>query len=485
MARSGHYTGRPWSRTIRFTELDGSRIAYATVGEGPLLLFGGRWVTHLEEEWDDPRTRAFFEDLAATHRVVRYDRIGAGLSERTLPGPATMELDSADARRGARRGWRRARDRLRVLLRRPREREYATAEPGSRRKIVFFGGYAARDDIPEVTRRSLVDFVRTNWPLAAQMLAGLITPHGSGDEIAALSRYQRHSADAEVAAAFLELDLASDARPILPRVTAPALVLHRRGDRTVPIGRGRELASLLPNAASSRSAGTRTSRTWTTSASSSARSPGSSTKPPGRDERPLAPDPARDRGAPPRRGGPLEPRDRVLARPQRAHRPPAHGEHPPQAHAVDAGGRGRARDARRPDLARDVDQDLADRAGLDGRVRRRRAGEREAVERQARLLADGQGSVRDGGGDVRDRVVLCLRGDGVDEHELVADVAGVERAELETDVEPALGGVGRDRSVRGEDVASSPAFAAGATSTTMSTPSGDQPRISSAASSLR
>ena len=31
-------------------------------------------------------------------------------------------------------------------------------------------------------------------------------------------------------------------------MTTPALVLHRRGDRTVPIGRGRELASLLPNA---------------------------------------------------------------------------------------------------------------------------------------------------------------------------------------------------------------------------------------------
>ena len=28
----------------------------------------------------------------------------------------------------------------------------------------------------------------------------------------------------------------------------PSLVLHRRGDRTVPIGHGRELASLLPNA---------------------------------------------------------------------------------------------------------------------------------------------------------------------------------------------------------------------------------------------
>jgi len=43
-------------------------------------------------------------------------------------------------------------------------------------------------------------------------------------------------------------DLRSNLRDVLPEVTAPALVLHRRGDRTVPIARGRELASLLPNA---------------------------------------------------------------------------------------------------------------------------------------------------------------------------------------------------------------------------------------------
>ena len=115
-------------------------------------------------------------------------------------------------------------------------------------KIVFFGGYAARDDIPDATRRSVVDFVRINWALGAQMLAGLLEPHGSGDEIAALSRYERMSIEADVAAAFLELDLTADARPFLPLVTAPSLVLHRRGDRAVPIGRGRELASLLPNA---------------------------------------------------------------------------------------------------------------------------------------------------------------------------------------------------------------------------------------------
>src|SRR4029450_2916927 len=79
---------------IRFCELDGRRIAYATVGDGPLLLFGGRWVTHLEEEWEDPRRRAFFADLARPHRVVRYDRIGAGLSDRRLSGPPTAENDT-------------------------------------------------------------------------------------------------------------------------------------------------------------------------------------------------------------------------------------------------------------------------------------------------------------------------------------------------------------------------------------------------------
>jgi DNA-binding CsgD family transcriptional regulator len=80
------------------------------------------------------------------------------------------------------------------------------------------------------------------------MLAGLHDPRGRGQEIDALARYLRGAASSEVAAAFIELDLFCDLRPYLPDVNVPALALHRRGDRTVPIGRGRELASLLPNA---------------------------------------------------------------------------------------------------------------------------------------------------------------------------------------------------------------------------------------------
>jgi pimeloyl-ACP methyl ester carboxylesterase/DNA-binding CsgD family transcriptional regulator len=233
---------------IRFCTLDGRRIAYATIGEGPLLLFGGRWVTHLEAEWDEPRARGFYEELAATHRVVRFDRLGAGLSDRGLDSPPTMDSEARtlgavlDASGGE------AATIFACSCAGLATAHFAGARPERVRKIVVFGGYASRNDIPAATRRSLVDFARANWPLAAQMLAGLFLPHGSGDEIDAFSRYQRRAADADVAAAFLDLDLTADLRPLLPTLGMPVLVLHRRGDRTVPISRGRELASLLPNA---------------------------------------------------------------------------------------------------------------------------------------------------------------------------------------------------------------------------------------------
>ena len=78
----------PMEQEIRFCEIDGRRLAYGTVGEGPLLVFSARWITHLEDEWELPEVRRFYEGFASTHRVVRYDRIGVGLSDREAPSPS-------------------------------------------------------------------------------------------------------------------------------------------------------------------------------------------------------------------------------------------------------------------------------------------------------------------------------------------------------------------------------------------------------------
>jgi pimeloyl-ACP methyl ester carboxylesterase/DNA-binding CsgD family transcriptional regulator len=232
---------------IRFLDFEGQRLAYSSFGDGPPIVFGPRWVSHLEEEWDDPRQRAFYTEVAHTHRVVRFDRVGCGLSSRELDPRPTIESESRQ---------------LEAVIESTGEAavvfassccclaasQLAIRRPELLPKLIYFGGYASRNDIPEATRRSLIEFIRTNWKLGAQMLAGLFDPHASGDQIAEYTRMQRAAATAEAAAVFLELDLGADLRDLLPHVHTPALVLHRRGDRTVPIGRGRELASLLPNA---------------------------------------------------------------------------------------------------------------------------------------------------------------------------------------------------------------------------------------------
>src|SRR5262245_59123718 len=68
---------------IRFcTSRDGTRIAYATCGMGPPLLWIGHWVRHLEFDWESPVWRPWLSRLTQRHCVVRYDWRGCGLSDR-------------------------------------------------------------------------------------------------------------------------------------------------------------------------------------------------------------------------------------------------------------------------------------------------------------------------------------------------------------------------------------------------------------------
>src|SRR5207244_12616516 len=93
MARPGHYA-KPDEQEIRYLDFEGRRLAYSTYGEGPPIVVGPRWVSHLEEEWADADQRPFYAELARTHRVVRFDRIGCGLSSRELGPRPTVESAS-------------------------------------------------------------------------------------------------------------------------------------------------------------------------------------------------------------------------------------------------------------------------------------------------------------------------------------------------------------------------------------------------------
>lgn len=50
------------------TAKDGTRIAYATAGEGPPLT--GHWLNHLEYDWESPVWKHLFTELATRHRFI-------------------------------------------------------------------------------------------------------------------------------------------------------------------------------------------------------------------------------------------------------------------------------------------------------------------------------------------------------------------------------------------------------------------------------
>ena len=76
MARSGHQTCGSAEQEIRFARSTAAASRTRAWAKGRWWSSAAVFVSHLEEEWADPRQRAFYEELARTHRVVRYDRLG-------------------------------------------------------------------------------------------------------------------------------------------------------------------------------------------------------------------------------------------------------------------------------------------------------------------------------------------------------------------------------------------------------------------------
>src|SRR5215468_886758 len=85
-------------RIAKTTSPAGRRIGYAVTGSGPPLVYVSGWLGHLELSWALPAERAYYEALADGRTLIRYDKPGCGVSERTSAGatppePYTMERE--------------------------------------------------------------------------------------------------------------------------------------------------------------------------------------------------------------------------------------------------------------------------------------------------------------------------------------------------------------------------------------------------------
>ncbi len=236
--------------TIRFLPLGARRVAYEIRGDGPPLVAPAWWVSHLELDWQSPGFRRFWEGVADGYAFIRYDRLGVGMSDRTVrDSDLTIEGEVAT---------------LRALL---DELElervslvggscgsctavaFSAAFPERVERLVLYGSYP---DGAEITAPGVADAilgaVRAHWGLGSRLLSDMFLGSAEPAEHERFAQIQREAATAETAAALLSFVYRLDVRAHLPLVRSPALVVHRRDDRAVPFRLGREVAAAIPGA---------------------------------------------------------------------------------------------------------------------------------------------------------------------------------------------------------------------------------------------
>ena len=228
---------------VRFgTSLDGTRIAYTTVGSGPPLLVTPHNSLALEQEMSDAFGGQYFEALAARFTVIYYDSRNVGLSSRT-GRPSTLEQDVEDLDAVASAsGF----DRFALYgscQLGPAAAAYAAKHSRRVSSLILYATISnGRRAFEESVQDSIMTMVTTHWPMASRVIADMWAPGNEGTQLEELARAIRESIDPDPAAWRIRQSFETSIDDLLPQIVAPVLVLHRDRDRLMPSSEAAEIA---------------------------------------------------------------------------------------------------------------------------------------------------------------------------------------------------------------------------------------------------
>ncbi len=241
---------------IHFAEArDGSRIAYQTWGSGPPVVAIPPAAQNIEIAWEWPGLRAMFERFGTFSRFVHYDKRGTGSSDRSIRvahvDDRVDELRAVMDAVGIDRAhlYAQSEGGVTTLL-------FAAAYPHRVESLIFVGSGARLFDPDQMTPEGRAKQIEVRTEFARRFG----TPESWSIEIFAPSRlddaefcawwprYERLSASSESMRDLLIQMLEMDATEVVAEIEAPMLVMHRVGDRSVPVEVGRNLADLAQDA---------------------------------------------------------------------------------------------------------------------------------------------------------------------------------------------------------------------------------------------
>ena len=232
------------------------RLAYAVMGDGPVLVRAAHWLTHLDYDWHSPVWHHWLADIARDRTLVRYDERGCGLSDLDLTH-CTLDdwvadlkavVDSLELERFPLLG---------VSQGGPVAIAFAARYPERVSKLVLMNTYCqgrhvraqSHDDRSEAEVQ--LELVRLGWerddPTFRRFFTSSIMPDATVEYWDNFAELLRPTSTAENAVKLISTWRSVDISDEVGRVRCPAIVMHSRGDLRVPFEQGRELAALLPD----------------------------------------------------------------------------------------------------------------------------------------------------------------------------------------------------------------------------------------------
>lgn len=243
---------------IKYADNDGVHIAYQSFGSGPEVVCVPPFVQNIERLWGDTSGRypEFLRKLSRLGRITHFDKRGTGLSDRA-DGIAAVEnrmndmiavMDAASIERATF---------VSVSEGGPIAMLFAATYPERVESLVLFGstarlsaapGYDA--GIPLTTHDEVFEKLVARWGTRDSILPVLWLPELLDDEVfmSWLPSYERSCASPGDLKKLSKYIAEIDVREVMPAISAPTLVMHRDGDRVIPVAQGRYVAEHIPNA---------------------------------------------------------------------------------------------------------------------------------------------------------------------------------------------------------------------------------------------
>ncbi|MEO8425353.1 MAG: adenylate/guanylate cyclase domain-containing protein [Actinomycetota bacterium] len=250
---------RPETRYAK--TVDGVHIAYQVVGDGPTdIVYSAGFVSNVDIAWVEGHQEVFFRGLATLGRLIIFDRRGIGLSDR----PDRVEslalelgvndlravMDAAGSERAMLFGFEEG-GTLAAM--------FAAAHPDRASALILFSPWvkgswspdypwgSSGDEHAEWSRRVAEEWGTEGF---ARWLIGLANPGKESDDryVAECARYHRSCSSPGMMQAIDAMNDATDARAVLPTVSAPTLTLQRTEDAMGSLDEVRYITSLIPGA---------------------------------------------------------------------------------------------------------------------------------------------------------------------------------------------------------------------------------------------